>query len=80
MTDHTTNPELLQYVERIERLQEDAASVADDIKDVFAEAKATGFIPAVMRKVIAERALERAAFLESVALLDLYRTGVGLAV
>lgn len=80
MTDHTTNPELLQYVERIETLQGDAAGIADDIKDVFAEAKATGFDTKIMRKVIAERAMEKAELQEQIALLDTYRIGVGLDV
>ena len=76
----THNPELLQYVERIETLQEDASGIADDIKAVFAEAKSTGFDIKIMRVVIGERAMERAALLERNALIDTYRTGVGLDV
>jgi uncharacterized protein (UPF0335 family) len=80
MTNDTTNPQLILLVERIEGLNEAATGIADDIKDVYAEVKGVGFDPKIVRKIVSERAMERAALLEGIALLDVYRTAVGLDV
>ena len=80
MTDDTTNPQLILLIERIETLEEEKKGLAEDIKDVFAEAKGTGFDVPTMRKILVERALERDALKEQIALLDTYRIAVGLDV
>lgn len=60
------------YVERVERLEEEKKALADDIKDVYAEAKAEGFDTKIMRKVVARRRMDKAQRDEQDALLELY--------
>lgn len=64
--------QLKSLVERIERLEEEKASIADDIKEVYAEAKSHGFDTKILRKVIALRKKESAEREEEEALLSLY--------
>ena len=68
--------QLKSLIERIERLEEEKKGLADDISDVYAEAKGNGFDPKVMRKVIALRKLERAERQELEALMDLYMSAL----
>jgi uncharacterized protein (UPF0335 family) len=70
--------ELMQYIERIENLTVTKKEVADDIKDVYAELKSTGYDTKATRAVIKLRAMERAARQEQEALLDTYKSAVGL--
>jgi uncharacterized protein (UPF0335 family) len=69
---------LKSYFERIERLEEEKASLSADVKEVYAEAKGTGFDVKIMRKVIALRKMDKADLQEQDALIDLYRNAVGL--
>lgn len=69
--------QLQSIVERIERLNEDKAAVAEDIKEVFAEAKDNGFTVKVLRRVIRLRAADKAKLLEENAILDLYASALG---
>lgn len=69
---------LLSFIERIERLEEEKRSIADDIKDVKTEAKSAGFDVKTITKIIAERRLSPAERRRERALLDLYRAGAGL--
>ncbi|MBK5909950.1 hypothetical protein CCR85_00380 [Rhodothalassium salexigens] len=64
--------QLRQFIERIERLEEEKKAIADDIKDVYAEAKANGFDPKIMRQVIKVRKMETQERQELEALLDVY--------
>lgn len=73
-----TGEHLRQYVERIERLEEDKKVIAEDIKEVFGEAKANGFDVKIMRKVISLRKLDAADREEQDALLDLYQQALGM--
>lgn len=70
--------ELKQFVERIERLNEDKKAVQDDIKDVFAEAKGRGFDTKALRALIRLRALAPTEREEQEAMLELYRGAVGI--
>lgn len=70
--------QLRLLIERIERLEEEKKGVADDIKDVYAEAKATGFDTKTMRKVVSLRKMEKHARDEADALLETYRNALGL--
>lgn len=70
--------QLQQYIERIERLEEEKRALMADIKDVYAEAKATGFEPKVMRQIVKMRAMDRDLLSEQDALLDVYRDALGL--
>lgn len=70
--------QLTQFIERVERLEEEKRALMADIKDVYAEAKATGFEPKIMRQVIRLRAMDRDLLSEQDALLDTYRNAIGL--
>jgi uncharacterized protein (UPF0335 family) len=70
--------QLRSYIERVERLEEEKAALAADIREVFAEAKATGFEPKVMRQIIKLRKLEQADRQEQEALLELYLAAIGM--
>lgn len=71
--------QLRAFVERIERLEEEKKSIADDIKDVYGEAKAMGYDVKVMRKVVAIRKQDQNERLEHEAILDTYLHALGMA-
>lgn len=64
--------QLRGFIERIERLEEEKKGIAEDIKEVYAQAKAIGFDTKVMRKVISIRKMDRDERQEQEALLDVY--------
>ena len=70
--------QLTQFIERIERLEEEKRALMADMKDVYAEAKATGFEPKIMREVVRLRAMDRDLLSEQDALLETYRDALGL--
>ena len=70
--------QLTQYIERIERLEEEKRALMADIKDVYAEAKVTGFEPKIMRQIVRMRSMDRDLLSEQDALLDTYRDAIGL--
>jgi uncharacterized protein (UPF0335 family) len=63
---------LKSFIERVERLEEEKSSLTSDIREVYSEAKGTGFDTKIMRRVVALRKLDKAAFQEQEAMLDLY--------
>jgi uncharacterized protein (UPF0335 family) len=69
---------LRSFIERIERLEEEKAALAGDIREVYAEAKATGFDLRTIRQVVRLRKMDRDARNEQEHLLDLYKRAVGL--
>ena len=69
---------LRSFIERIERLEEEKATIAVDIREVYAEAKATGFDPKIMRQIIRLRKMESADRQEQEALLETYMTALGM--
>jgi uncharacterized protein (UPF0335 family) len=71
--------QLRLFIERIERLEEEKKGMADDIRDVYAEAKASGYDAKTMRKVVALRRMESHVRQEADALLETYRAALGLA-
>ena len=71
--------QLRSLVERIERLEDEKKSIAGDIKEVYAEAKANGFDVKVLRKVIGLRRRDRQELAEEEAMLDLYLGARGMA-
>jgi uncharacterized protein (UPF0335 family) len=73
-----TNGQLRSYIERIERLEEEKKGLADDIRDVFAEAKGSGFQVPIMRQVLKLRKLDKAAREEAEAVLDAYLRELGM--
>lgn len=70
--------QLRAFIGRVERLNEDKQAIADDIKDVFAEAKGSGFDTKAIRKLIAERKQDAAERQEFESILDLYRNALGM--
>ena len=70
--------QLTQYIERIENLEEEKRAMMADIRDVYAEAKATGFDPKIMRQLVKMRAMDRELLQEQDELLQTYRSAVGL--
>ena len=70
--------QLSQFIERIERLEEEKRALMADIKDVYSEAKAIGFEPKIMRQIVRMRAMDRDLLSEQDALLDTYRDALGL--
>ena len=71
--------QLRLFIERIERLEEEKKAMADDIRDVYAEAKANGYDTKTMRAIVRLRRLETHVRQEADALLETYRTALGLA-
>lgn len=69
--------QIKSLVQRIERLEEEKKTILDDIKEVYAEAKANGYDAKVLRKVIAIRKRDLRVRREEEALLDLYLQAVG---
>lgn len=70
--------QLRAFVERIERLDEERQTIADDIREVYAEAKANGFDTKTLRRVIRLRKQDSAERQEQEALLDLYLHALGM--
>jgi uncharacterized protein (UPF0335 family) len=71
--------QLRLFIERIERLEEEKKGIADDIRDVYSEAKANGYDTKTMRQIVRLRRLETHVRQEADALLETYRSALGLA-
>ncbi len=69
---------LKQFIERIERLEAEKKNIADDMKEVFAEAKGSGFDVKTMRQVIRLRKIEANELEEQEYLLDTYKRALGM--
>lgn len=78
MNDAVAADQLRLFIERIERLEEEKKGIADDVKDVYAEAKANGYDTKTMRAIVRLRRMEKNARQESDALLETYRSALGL--
>ncbi|MEP9387533.1 DUF2312 domain-containing protein [Mesorhizobium sp. KR9-304] len=70
--------QLRAFIERIERLEEEKKTIADDIKEVFAEMKGTGFDTKAVRAIIRLRKQDQAERQEAEAILDLYKAALGM--
>jgi uncharacterized protein (UPF0335 family) len=71
--------QLRLFIERVETLEAEKKGIADDIKDVYAEAKATGFDTKTMKAIVRLRKMEAQARQEAEALLETYKAAIGLA-
>ena len=69
---------LKQFIERIERLEEEKKNIAEDIKQVFAEAKGSGFDVKTMRSILKLRKMEQHDLEEQEYLLDTYKRALGM--
>jgi uncharacterized protein (UPF0335 family) len=70
--------QLKSLIERVERLEEEKAALTADIREVYAEAKGTGFDTKIMRQIVRLRKLDTAERQEQDAILDLYRSALGI--
>ncbi len=70
--------QLRAFVERIERLEEEKKTIADDIKDVYGEAKSMGYDTKILRKLISIRKQDANERLEQEAVLDTYLLALGM--
>ena len=77
-TGSIARDQIRSVVERIERLEEEKQAIADDIKEVYAEAKANGFDAKVLRQIVRIRKQDTAERQEQQALLDLYLPARGM--
>lgn len=73
-----TDQRLRLLVERVERLEEEKQAIADDVRDVYAEAKAVGYDAKIMRQIVRLRKMDPAARREEAMVLDTYKSALGL--
>jgi uncharacterized protein (UPF0335 family) len=78
MSDTVAADQLRLFIERIERLEEEKKSMADDVRDVYAEAKSNGYDTKTMRAIVRLRRMEKNARQEADALLETYRAALNL--
>jgi uncharacterized protein (UPF0335 family) len=71
--------QLRAFIERIERLEEEKKTISDDIKEVYAEAKGTGFDTKAVRTIIRLRKKDQAERQEEEAIIELYMAALGMA-
>jgi uncharacterized protein (UPF0335 family) len=74
----TTDDRLRLLIERVERLEEEKKGIGDDIKDVYAEAKAVGYDAKIMRQIVRLRKMKPDDRKEMEAILDVYKAALGL--
>jgi uncharacterized protein (UPF0335 family) len=70
--------QLKSFIERIERLEEEKRALGEDIKEVYAEAKGTGFEPKIMREILKIRKMDKDEHDEQESLLDIYKRPLGM--
>ena len=71
--------ELKQFIERIERLEEEKKSIGDDLKEVYAELKSRGFDAKAVRKIVSIRRQDASERQEQESILQLYMEALGIA-
>jgi uncharacterized protein (UPF0335 family) len=76
-TNETKN-QLMSFIERIERMEEEKAAVATDIKEIYAEAKNNGFETKIIRKIVSLRRKSKEERQEEEALLETYMSSIGM--
>lgn len=78
MSEVIAKEQLVQLISRIERLEIEKADLAEDIKEIYAEAKATGFDTKIMKQIIKLKKLDKAKLAEEEAILELYMQALDL--
>jgi uncharacterized protein (UPF0335 family) len=76
--DNATAERLRSYIERIERLTEEKKAIQADIKDVYGEAKSSGYDPKIMRLIVRMRAMNPSDLEEQKQLTELYALAAGV--
>ncbi|MEP6784803.1 MAG: DUF2312 domain-containing protein [Sphingomonadales bacterium] len=74
----TTDDQLRLFIERIERLEEEKKGIADDIRDVYSEAKGQGYDAKIMRQIVRLRKMSHQDRQEMETILDLYKAALGI--
>ncbi|MFV9875276.1 MAG: DUF2312 domain-containing protein [Rickettsiales endosymbiont of Dermacentor nuttalli] len=69
---------LKQIIEKIERIEEDKSNIMEDIRNIYAEAKASGFDSKIIRQIIKLRKMAKADREEQEELLELYKSAIGM--
>ena len=77
--DSVAQDQLRAFIERIERMEEEKAAIAADIKEIYAEAKGNGFDTKIIRKIIGIRKQDANERMEQEAILELYMSALGMA-
>ena len=77
--DGIAGEQLLNYIQRIERLEEEKTNLAEDIRDVYREAKGMGFDTKIVRQLIKLRKMEPDDRQEQEALIESYKIAIGMA-
>jgi uncharacterized protein (UPF0335 family) len=72
------NGQLKSIIERIERLEEEKRAIAEDIKEVYSEAKGSGFDPKILRKIVSIRRMDHQKRKEEEEILSLYMSALGM--
>ena len=78
VVDSSSKDYLNHFMARIERLEEDKKVVLEDIKELYAEAKAQGFDSKVLKQIVRIRKMDRAKLDEQEELIDLYKHALGM--
>ena len=73
-----TGERILGYIERIERLEAEKKIIAEDIKEIYGEAKAFGFDAPTIRKIVTARKTNKEKRAEQLSLFDLYTSAIGM--
>jgi uncharacterized protein (UPF0335 family) len=69
---------LLTIIERVERLEDEKKALGEDIKEIYGEAKATGFDVKTIRKIVRLRKMEKQKRIEEEEMLELYKSAIGM--
>jgi len=78
--EETANDRLKSFIERIEKLEEDKSSIANDIKEIYSEAKGVGFETKIIRQIVRLRKKQEQERREEAELLDLYMSAINMEV
>ena len=78
MSNGPNKDEVMQYINRIEKLEEEKRVTLEDIKSVYAEVKATGYDAKIIRKLVTIRRKSKEERQEEETLLELYMTAIGM--
>jgi uncharacterized protein (UPF0335 family) len=79
MSDNVNKDQLLGYIDRIERMDEDKRAISEDIKEIYIEVKSAGYDAKIVRKIISIRRKTKEQRQEEETLLDLYMQSIGMA-
>jgi uncharacterized protein (UPF0335 family) len=78
-SDIVNSGHLRSFIERIEKMEEEKKAIADDIKDIYAEAKGTGFDSKIIKMIVKLRRQDKDKRKEEEEILDLYLSALGMA-